>query len=178
MLVVYQNSMESLTDLRNNLRIRTMVIVSFLFFLGFILVIGIFAAKSGQKTNADYMLASRSIGPIPMALSAVSTCNSGFMFIGMIGFTYLYGLSAIWLILSWILGDLAAWCVVHRPLREKSEALGTSTLSGFISAHLKSSMVAKLSALFIFIFLSVYAAAQLTAGSKALFVLGLLNLDI
>ena len=148
-----------------------MIIGSFLFFLCLILVVGIFSAKAGKKTNADYMLASRSIGPIPIALSAVSTCNSGFMFIGMIGFTYVYGFSAIWLIFSWILGDLFAWSIVHRPLREKSELLGTSTLSGFISEHLKSSIVAKLSALFIFIFLSVYAAAQLTAGSKALFVL-------
>jgi sodium/proline symporter len=106
-----------------------------------------------------------------MALSAVSTCNSGFMFIGMIGFTYVYGFSAIWLIVSWILGDVCAWCLVHRPLREKSALLSTSTLSGFISEHLNSSVVAKLSALFIFIFLSVYAAAQLTAGSKALYVL-------
>jgi hypothetical protein len=41
-----------------------------------------------KKTPSDYLIASRDIPPWLTALSAISTNNSGFMFIGMIAFTY------------------------------------------------------------------------------------------
>ena len=64
------------------------VIVSFLSFLALFILIGAYAARSKTSTTEDYLLASRSIGPWFMALSAVSTNNSGFMFIGLIGMAY------------------------------------------------------------------------------------------
>ena len=136
--------------------------------------IGIYSSRKSRTTTTDYILANRSIGPIPTALSAVSTCHSGFMFIGMIGFTYAYGVSAIWLIITWLIGDFLAWTYVHKPLREKTELSNTTTISGFISHHLpekKRSVVQKVSAIFSVLFLAVYSAAQLTAGSKALSVM-------
>ena len=151
-----------------------MIVFSFLSFLVLMTGIGVYSSKRSLKTTKDYILADRSIGPIPTALSAVSTCHSGFMFIGMIGFTYLYGLSAIWLIVAWLIGDFFAWLFVHTPLREKTEALNTHTISGFIAHHFsghKRQVIQKTSAIFIIVFLSVYAVAQLTAGSKALSVM-------
>jgi len=151
-----------------------MIVLSFIFFLLVMTGIGVYSSKQSLNTTTDYILADRRIGPIPTALSAVSTCHSGFMFIGMIGFTYGYGVSAIWLIITWLIGDFMAWVVVHTPLREKTEELNTHTLSSFISHHLsddQKKIIQKVSALFIIIFLSVYAAAQLTAGSKALSVM-------
>ncbi len=151
-----------------------MIVSSFVIFLLLMTGIGVYSSKRSLKTTKDYILADRSIGPIPTALSAVSTCHSGFMFIGMIGFTYLYGLSAIWLIIAWLIGDFLAWLFVHTPLREKTEELNTHTVSGFIAHHFsddKQKVIQKVSALFIVLFLSVYAAAQLTAGSKALSVM-------
>jgi sodium/proline symporter len=151
-----------------------MIIVSFIFFLLLMTGIGVYSSKNSLKTTQDYILANRSIGPIPTALSAVSTCHSGFMFIGLIGFTYRYGLSAIWLIIAWLIGDFMAWMFIHKPLREKTEEYNTNTISGFISHHLpndKKLIIKRISALCIVVFLAVYAAAQLTAGSKALHVM-------
>ena len=151
-----------------------MIVSSFVIFLLVMTGIGVYSSKKSLKTTKDYILADRSIGPIPTALSAVSTCHSGFMFIGMIGFTYVHGVSAIWLIIAWLIGDFFAWLFVHTPLREKSEELNTHTISGFIAHHFsgdKKRVIQKVSALFIVLFLSVYAAAQLTAGSKALSVM-------
>jgi sodium/proline symporter len=105
------------------------------------------------------------------ALSAVSTCHSGFMFIGMIGFTYRVGVSAIWLIIAWLIGDLFAWQVVYPRLRKKSESMGVSTIVGFVSHAYTHPWVRPVLAVFVLTFLSVYAAAQLTAGSKALWIM-------
>jgi sodium/proline symporter len=148
-----------------------MIILSFCLFLFAMTGIGIFSAKKSKNTSQDYLLANRSIGPIATSLSAVSTCHSGFMFIGMIGFTYSIGISTLWLIISWMIGDYFAWRVIYKPLRKKTETLNVSTIPGLISHHLspkKKQIIQWVSGLFILVFLCVYAAAQLTAGSKAL----------
>ena len=51
-----------------------------------------------QDTTDDYLVAGRGMHPALAALSAVSTWNSGYMFIGFIGFIYLMGYSAIWMV--------------------------------------------------------------------------------
>ena len=148
-----------------------MIILSFILFLVAMTGIGILSSKKSTSTTTDYILASRNVGPVATSLSAVSTCHSGFMFIGMIGFTYTIGISAIWLIISWIIGDYVAWKMVYKRLRNQTEALNVSTVSSFISAHLepkKQRIIQWVSGCFILVFLAVYAAAQLTAGSKAL----------
>lgn len=40
-------------------------------------------------------------------LSAVATNNSGYMFIGLMGYTYVVGLLSVWLMIGWITGDFS-----------------------------------------------------------------------
>ncbi len=65
----------------------TVVVISFIACLLFFLGIGIASARQRKNTSDDYLLASRSVGPWVVALSAVATNNSGFMFVGLIGAT-------------------------------------------------------------------------------------------
>lgn len=142
-------------------------------------LVGIFASMKAKKSSEDYLLAGRSVSPFATALSAVSSCHSGFMFIGYIGFTYWYGISSLWFALTWVLGDLIIWLKIYKPLREKTEELKVNTISSFIGSQSKNfskkpeqekqaNLVTKVSALISFIFLGTYAAAQLKAGGKAL----------
>jgi len=64
-----------------------MVIASFLAFLLLFVVIGLYSLKQRQKNSNDYLLAGHNVKPWLVALSAVATNNSGYMFIGMIGYT-------------------------------------------------------------------------------------------
>ena len=114
------------------------VILSFVTFLALFVLIGVYAASRKASTTEDYLLASRSIGPWFMALSAVSTNNSGFMFIGLVGMTYTLGLSAIWIMVGWIFGDYLMWFWIHRRLREESEAENVRTIPSFLAAELPS----------------------------------------
>ena len=59
-------------------------IVSMLIFLG----IGLASMKQSENNVSDYLVAGRNISPVSAGLSAVASNNSGFMFIGAIGFTY------------------------------------------------------------------------------------------
>jgi sodium/proline symporter len=150
------------------------VIASFLFFLALFVAIGAYSATRAKKTADDYLLASRSIGPWMTAFSAVATNNSGFMFIGLIGMTYLEGISAAWIMVGWVGGDWLAWLVVHKKLRERSEEASVDTIPSFLALDEKgrrSNLLALIAGLITIVFLGTYAGAQLSAGSKALHVM-------
>ncbi len=150
------------------------VIASFLFFLAIFVAIGVYSATLAKKTADDYLLASRSIGPWMTAFSAVATNNSGFMFIGLIGMTYLEGISAAWIMVGWVGGDWLAWLVVHKKLRERSAAASVDTIPSFLALDAqgrRSNLLALIAGLITIVFLGTYAGAQLSAGSKALHVM-------
>ena len=151
-----------------------MVATSFLFFLLVFLAIGIYSSTRRKTTTDDYLLAGREMGPWMVALSAVSTANSGFMFIGLIGSTYAIGLSSMWIMVGWVFGDYLAWHWIHQPLRQRSERVGARSVTRFLGTSETGESqpgVIRVAALSSMAFLGTYAGAQLTAGSKALSVL-------
>ena len=148
------------------------ILLSFVAFLLLFVVVGICSAAYKKNTTTDYLLAGRNVGSRLMALSAFASAHSGGMFTGMIGYTYLTGISALWLIVGWTIGDLLAWFFVYKRLRKVSEKKDSETISAFLADDMrKSRWVRIISALIILLFLGGYAAAQLMAGSKALSVL-------
>jgi len=150
-----------------------MIVTSFLAFLLFFVAIGLWSMRRSRHNSIDYLLAGRSVAPWLTALSAVATNNSGYMFIGLIGYTYLTGLAAIWMMLGWIAGDFIASSFIHRQVRLATERQDVHTFSGLLSRWQGGNyrVLRFLSGVMILLFLGTYAAAQLSAGSKALQVL-------
>jgi sodium/proline symporter len=95
------------------------------------------------------------------------------MFVGMIGYTYLYGLSSIWIMAGFLLGDFTASLFIHKKLRIKSQKNKNLSFAGAISNWYgeNNKELQRLLGFLTIIFLGTYAAAQLNAGSKALHVL-------
>lgn len=150
-----------------------MLLFTFLLFLLGFLALGLASAARSRGTKDDYYLASRAVPAPLVGLSAVATNNSGYMFIGVIGFTYATGLAAIWLMVGWIVGDFLASLVLYRRLREVAEATGEPSFAGTLSRWhgTERRALRTVVALLTVVFLGAYAAAQLAAGSKALHVL-------
>lgn len=148
----------------------SIVVGSFLFFLGVFIVIGVSSSRFRNDTTDDYLVAGRSVPPWLAALSAVATNNSGFMFIGQIAFTYRVGIESIWMMLGWIAGDLLAWLLVHPRVRSRSEELQVVTVPALLATDQggEKRLITVLAGLLTFVLLGVYAAAQLKAGSTAL----------
>lgn len=154
--------------------------ISFIGFLLLFAAIGTLSIKRKRSAVDDYLLASRSVHPWLTGLSSVVTNNSGYMFIGLIGFTYSEGFSAIWVTVGWIAGDLVAWFFVHPRLRAVSETSSTSTVGALMAEPYGkgAKMVAGLAGIISILFLASYAAAQLNAGSKALHVMFDWNIEV
>lgn len=156
-----------------------MIMVSFLvFILGFALI-GISASRWSKRSTTDYLVAGRGVSPWLTALSSMATNNSGYAFVGLVGFAYRFGLSSLWLSLAWVIGDTLVWIFVHRRVRQYSGATGTCSVPSLLATDLKGTMLRPLAfsaGLVTFLFLAVYAGAQLKAGATALH--GLLGLDL
>ncbi|MAE52208.1 MAG: sodium:proline symporter [Micavibrio sp.] len=150
-----------------------MMIGSFLFFLAIFVAIGVASAFVKTNNTGDYLLAGSNVPPWLVSLSAVATLNSGYMFIGLIGATYAVGIQTAWFLAGWVVGDLMASLFIHKRLRTTTEAREVLSYGGALSNwHGKEQPYLRAVIGFITLtFLGVYAAAQLSAGSKALHVL-------
>lgn len=145
-------------------------------FVGFLLaftLIGLSSALKSRGTRHDYYLADSSVSPWLVGLSAVATNNSGYMFIGVIGYTYATGLASIWLMIGWIAGDFLASLFVHARLRQATENSGEVSYAGVLSNWYgnHNDKLQRLIGAISLVFLIAYASAQLVAGGKALHVL-------
>ena len=80
------------------------LLLSFLLFMCFFAGVGLASMRVKEDTTDDYLVAGRGMHPALAALSAVSTWNSGYMFIGFIGFIFIQGYSAIWIALVSTIG--------------------------------------------------------------------------
>ena len=150
-----------------------MILTSFIFFLLVFVAIGVLSIFSAKKTSKDYLLAGQNTKPWLAALSAIATNNSGYMFVGQIGFTYAFGLHSIWLGIGWIAGDFLTSLFVHKRLRQQSEKNKSFSFAGTLAQWQGTDFkyVRVIGGLITLAFLGTYAAAQLNAGSKALHVL-------
>ncbi len=147
--------------------------VGFVFFLLIFALVGMLSVRQRVGEAQDYLLAGRSVAPSLIALSAAATKYSGYMFIGLMGYIYVYGLSAIWLVCGFLFGDIIAFYFVHQRVRQVAEETGALSFAQLLSNwHGDDHRLLRTAvALLTLVFLAVYAAAQFNAGGKALHVL-------
>ena len=143
---------------------------SFILFMTAFAGIGLASMLVKEDTTDDYLVAGRGMHPALAALSAVSTWNSGYMFIGFIGFTFTMGYSIVWIAFGSMAGQIVAWIWLYKFIQESANERGLRSLSS-LGSEATGSPEAKLAAILSILFLSVYAAAQLTSGGKALYVM-------
>ncbi len=143
---------------------------TFFICLALVLLIGLSSARQAKASAADYFVASRSVPPWLVGLSAVATNNSGYMFIGLIGYTYAVGIQSVWLMVGWIAGDLIGSKVAHERMRDEAERVHANGIISLLArwGDTRNRSWQVLAALVSVAFLSTYAAAQISAGGKAL----------
>jgi len=132
--------------------------------------IGLIASLQQKGTVEDYLLADRQVPPLLAGLSAMASMMSGFVFIGYVGLVYVLGIYATW----FFIGQFAGYAMMTPWLQNRVRALSVKesaeTFPELLSGP-KTSRSKKLElscALITLLLLGLYAAAQLTAGGKAL----------
>lgn len=128
--------------------------------------IGVLAYRSTNNLG-DYILGGRRLGPGVAALSAGASDMSGWLLLGLPGALYLGGLGEAWIVIGLLLGALANWTFVARPLRESTEQLDALTLPDYLEARFNddSRLLRLTSAVVILLFFTFYAASGMVAGA-------------
>ncbi len=135
-----------------------------------VILIGVFFAKKSQANSENYFLGGRSLGPWVAAMSAEASDMSGWLLMGLPGVAYWCGIAdAAWTAIGLAIGTYINWLCVSKRLRAYSIVSGDSiTIPDFLSNryHEKKKVILGISATFILIFFTVYAASCFVTCGK------------
>ena len=146
------------------------ILVAMIVYMTMVIVIGILFAKKANQNSENYFLGGRSLGPWVTAMSAEASDMSGWLLMGLPGVAYWCGLAdAAWTAIGLAVGTYLNWLIVSKRLRRYSVVAGNSiTLPEFFSNRFreKNKVIMSLSAVFILIFFTVYAASCFVTCGK------------
>jgi len=145
------------------------VLIGFLIYLAIILGIGIWTYRL-TKTQEDFIIAGRRLNPIVTAFSERASGESSWLLLGLPAMVFTAGLIELWTAIGCICGIIAAWVIIAKDLRVKTEKLDAITLPGFFSRNFgQENKVNEIIATFIIIFFySLYVSAQFNGAGKTL----------
>ena len=146
------------------------ILIAMVIYMAVVIAIGIIFAKTANKSSENYFLGGRSLGPWVTAMSAEASDMSGWLLMGLPGVAYWCGLAdAAWTAIGLAIGTYLNWLIVSKRLRRYSiRANNSITLPEFFSNRFreKSPIIMTLSAAFILIFFTVYAASCFVTCGK------------
>ncbi len=151
------------------------ILISMVCYMLVIIGIGVFFAKRAKQSSENYFLGGRSLGPWVAAMSAEASDMSGWLLMGLPGVAYWCGLAdAAWTAIGLAIGTYVNWLIIAKRLRNYSVVAGNSiTLPEFFSNRFreKKKVLLSISAIFILIFFTVYAASCFVTCGKLFSVL-------
>lgn len=146
------------------------ILAAMIIYMAIVIVIGLAYAKKANTNSENYYLGGRSLGPWVAAMSAEASDMSGWLLMGLPGVAYWCGLAdAAWTAIGLAIGTYLNWLLVSKRLHRYSiRANNSITLPEFFSNRFRESkkIILTLSALFILIFFTVYAASCFVTCGK------------
>lgn len=146
------------------------ILVAMIIYMAVVIAIGLVYAKKANQSSENYFLGGRSLGPWVTALSAEASDMSGWLLMGLPGVAYWCGLAdAAWTAIGLAVGTYFNWLIVSKRLRRYSvRANNAITLPDFFSNRFRENkkVIMSLSAIFILIFFTVYAASCFVTCGK------------
>ena len=146
------------------------ILIAMVSYMLIVILIGAFFAKRSKANSENYFLGGRSLGPWVAAMSAEASDMSGWLLMGLPGVAYWFGIAdAAWTAIGLALGTYFNWLLVSKRLRAYSIVSGDAiTVPDFLSNrfHEKKKVILGISAIFILIFFTVYAASCFVTCGK------------
>lgn len=124
----------------------------------------------GSRTNEEFVLGGKRFSGTALALSERATGESAWLLLGLTGYAYSDGLSAIWVALGCVIGITFIWLVMAGRLRSETETTGAMTIPGLLGRKFPESRrgISMLSSMIIIFFFLFYIAAQFAGSGKVI----------
>ncbi|MEM1611360.1 MAG: hypothetical protein QXQ57_06925 [Sulfolobales archaeon] len=100
--------------------------ISFALFVALCLYLGELARRRGALVSVDeYYLGSRALNRLHFFFTYFATTYSAFMFVGLVGYTYLYGVGTLGFELIYLMGTAAILSILGPRIYERAKKLGS-----------------------------------------------------
>lgn len=145
------------------------ILVGLILYLGIVLYIG-FRSIGQNRTHADYLIASRKLGPWAIALSERASGESAWLLIGLPGAALAVGFLEIWAAVGCVAGIIFSWLFLAVPLRKLADDHDSMTVPDLIATYFgqRGQYLRIPASLIITFFFTFYVAAQFNAAGKVL----------
>ena len=144
------------------------MITFILYFVALMGVVIYFYIKDKQRSQEDYFLGGRSMGPWVTALSAQASDMSAWLLMGLPGSILAFGFGQIWIGIGLALGTALNWILCARRLRVFSEEANDSiTIPQFLANRFDAdskTLQTICACIFLFAY-TIYVASAFVAGT-------------
>ena len=121
-----------------------------------------------NKTQEDYLLAGRRLGPWVVAFSERASGESAWLLMALPGAAIAIGMGEIWAVIGIISGIILSWYIIADKLRAETEKYGALTIPQYLHRKYqdKSNIIRLFSSFIIAFFFAFYVSAQFHASGK------------
>jgi len=146
-----------------------LISIIFIVYLTFLLLVGLLT-YGFSKTQEDYLLAGRKLGPWVTAFSERASGESAWLLLALPGAAITIGLGELWSVIGIIIGIIASWYLIAEKLRIETEKFNALTIPEFLHRRYndKSNTIRLFSSIIIAFFFLFYVSAQFHASGKVL----------
>ena len=143
--------------------------VIFIGYLTILLFIGLWTFRL-TKTQEDYLLAGRKLGPWVTAFSERASGESAWLLLALPGAAIVTGMSEIWAVFGIIFGIASSWYLIAEKLRSETEKYNALTIPEYLHRKYRdeSNIIRLFSSIIISFFFLFYVSAQFHASGKVL----------
>jgi len=143
--------------------------IVFIVYLTILIGVGI-ATFRLNKTQEDYLLAGRKLGPWVVAFSERASGESAWLLLALPGAAIAIGLGEIWTVIGITSGIILSWFIIASRLRTETAKYGALTIPQYLHRKYqdKSNIIRLFSSFIIAFFFAFYVSAQFHASGKIL----------
>lgn len=141
--------------------------IVFIVYLMVLILVG-FLTFRFNRTQEDYLLAGRKLGPWVVAFSERASGESAWLLMALPGAAIAIGLGELWTVIGIISGIILAWFIIANKLRAETEKYEALTIPQYLHRKYddKSNIIRLFSSFIIAFFFAFYVSAQFHASGK------------
>jgi len=143
--------------------------IIFILYMAFLIGVG-YKTMKFNKSQEDYLLAGRKLGPWVTAFSERASGESAWLLLALPGAAISVGLGEAWTVIGITTGIIASWYLIAEKLRKETEKYDALTIPEYLHRKYQdnSNVIRLFSAVIIAFFFTFYVSAQFHASGKVI----------
>ena len=146
-------------------------LIPFLLYILLLIVIIVFTSQSPTKNVTDFFLGGRKISPFVISISSVISARGSWLLLGITTQAYILGITAIWLIVGFIISESLMFLFLAPAMNKHSEKNDCISIADMLESHFPNTgnSLRVIVSMVLLFFLVSFISSQLMGVSKAFY---------